>query len=116
MSVGITNGKFLLQDAGHHRRAPHAGKEAIGLRPAVDNVFQLLLLAGAQLSGTSRAMSLQQCLPAELFVIAQPLRHFGAGRVQDMGDVAAAQPVVIEQDGVEAPGDAMGPRPLRLPF
>src|SRR5208283_3868219 len=108
MARRVLNLKFLIDDAPDHRSVPNARSKTVVERPAIDDFPQSLLLFGIQQGGTAGPLALQQCFIAKGFIVAQPLRDFGSGRLQKGGNLSAAASIVVEQQGMQTLGNAIG--------
>src|SRR5271169_3362103 len=74
-------------------------------RPTVQDVRQLFPLAGAQLSGPSTPMSLQQSFFAMFVPGPDPGVSPGAVHLQGAGDMTGGQPLNTEHDRLQPQGD-----------
>src|SRR5258705_860944 len=61
-------------------------------------------------------MALQQSFPPMALILAQPQRYFRAGRSEQVRNFTAGMSLVVEQNGVNSPSDAVRTVPFRLAF
>lgn len=73
---------------------------------AVQDICQMFPLAGAQLGGPSRAMSLQQSFIAMVIPGSDPSVNAGAIDLQALCDLTGGLLLDAEHDGLQSQGDA----------
>src|SRR5215472_2713035 len=107
MARVIMDPKLFLENPSNHGRGPDSSIQAIGNRPTVEDVAQLLSLPCGQLARSSRALPFQQALHAMGLILRQPFGNFGTRGLQNFRQLSAGASLGVQHHRLQTFGHAV---------